>query len=432
MVNTLYKADYQFLSDEVDAVQNLLLDKPVNLTELKKDALTVSNQSKSSIYRYYVRVLDNKQNSIIETLGMNEVLDVKQYMPHSTDRYGKKSYWWYNHNDTNYLLLQSPVKMADGSYGTAQVVLDISHQHSIISDRKKLIAALLAGMLLAILFGFSIARKGTKILSDLTDTAEKITVASLHQRIDPKSWPKELRRLGTAFNQMLERIEESFLRLTQFSADLAHELRTPINNLISVTEVSLSHSTFQLECQQVLESNLEELHRISQMIENLLFLARAENPQLSINKTILNVHDEVALVSEFYQASAEEKDIKIITAGCAVLNANSVMFRRMISNLLSNAIKYTNNGGLIHINTLELNLNTIVITVSDNGIGIAQEHLAKIFNRFYRVDAARSTTTGGIGLGLAIVKSIATLHNGIVAIASTPDVGTTVTITLQK
>lgn len=428
MVNILYKADYQFLCDEVEDIRTILQDERIDFSELRKNVIEIPSQSNQSIYRYYIRILDDKKHLLMETPGMsnlwhnhNGMFSTKPKIP------GKKKYWWFSDKQkNNYLIIQSPVQLLNKSHhGVIQVVLDISYQHTLINDRKKLIILLGIIMFAAILLGFFIARRGIKSLYDLTLTTKKITASSLHQRIDPKSWPKELRTLGFSFNEMLDRIERSVNRLKQFSADLAHELRTPINNLIGETEIALSHQQSSMHYQQVLESNLEELQRISHIIENLLFLARSENPQMDLQKELLHVNTEIGIVCEYFKPLAEEKAIFLHYKGNATLSANRVMFKRLISNLLSNALKFTPTSGSIHFD-IKNHDKTVQITLRDNGIGIANEHLPNIFNRFYRVDSARSHQSGGTGLGLAIVKSIVDLHHGNISVMSELGKGTCV------
>lgn len=432
-INILYKADYQFLSDEVDTIQYILQDAPIDFNRLKQTVIDTPMQPDHSIYRYYIRIFDENKKVMIETPGMDAVLLAQKYSNKNSEMLGKKRYFWYSINNKNYLLIQSPIELGKQSrIGLIQIALDISYQHVIINDRKKIIYSLLVGTISSLVLGFLIAHRGMRSLYKLTKTVEKITAISLDQRIDPKSWPKELAALGIAFNQMLDRIEASFIRLKQFSADLSHELRTPITNLIGETEVTLSYAHSVDEYRQAMESNLEELHRISSLIENILFLARAENPQLDLQKVPLNVHDEIALISEYFQLMADEKNIRIDIEGKGQLDANPVMFRRMISNILSNALKYTPTSGWIRFEIKEPDKHIVQIILSDNGIGIPAEHLPKIFNRFYRIDSARSQLSGGIGLGLAIVKSIVDLHQGIISITSELGKGTTIFLTFRK
>ena len=431
-INILYKADYQFLSDEVDTVQYILHNKAYNLSALKQAVIDTPSERYGSIYRYFIRVTDDKGNPVMETPGMQSILPINNPASKSTDVLVKKRYWWYENSDTNYLIIQSPIQLGvNDNFGKIQIALDISYQHKVVSDRKKLGIALLAGTILVLFLGFFIAHRGMRSLYVLTETAKMITATSLHQRIDPKSWPTELGTLGIAFNQMLDRIEASFIRLKQFSSDLSHELRIPINNLRGETELVLSRNHTSEEYQQVLASNLEELQRISQLIESMLFLSRAENPQLDLHKTLLNMHDEIAFVFDYYQTMAEEKNIRISFEGKGQLLGNSIMLRRMVSNVLSNSLNYTPSGGTIHFSIIESDKDTLHIIASDNGAGIPEDHLPKIFDRFYRVDSSRSSP-GGTGLGLAIVKSIVELHNGTVSITSQPDKGTALFFSFNK
>lgn len=431
--NILYKANHRFLSNEVDAIQYILNDKTPDLSELKQEVIELPNETNGSLYRYYVRVLDHNKQLIIETPNMGIILPLDKTFNTTEKLLGKKSYWWYTNNDNNYLIMQAPIKLkATDQLGFIQVALDISYQHTLISDRRNLIIVLLAGTLCALVLGFLVTHRGMRSLYVLTETTQKITATSLHQRIDPKSWPKELGELGHAFNQMLERIETSFLRLKQFTSDLAHELRTPINNLMGETEIALAHGNSVAEYRIVLESNLEELHRVSQLMEKILFLARADNPQLIIQKAPLHINKEMAIVCEFYQAMADEKNIQLSSEGSIIVDADPILFRRMISNILSNAIKYTPSGGWVRLKAKEIDASTVQIICNDNGVGISAEHLPKLFDRFYRVDNSRAQYSGGTGLGLAIVKTIVDLHQGTISILSKPENGTTVIITLKK
>lgn len=432
-IYVLHNANHQFLSNEIDILKNLLENKPNNRLALEQKVVEVPYTKTGSVYHYYIRILDDKRKIVLKTPETEGVFHKAAFFNTPGEYLHKEIQWWKGEGRNQFLLMQSEAKFGKTNRPwLIQVALDISYQQKMINQYQwKLMLVLLVGIILAILFGYIIARRGMRSLRELTMTTKTVTASSLHQRLDPESWPKELKTLGMAFNQMLDRIETSFSYLTQFSADLAHELRTPVNNLMGETEIALSqHYTHEEHC-RVLESNLEELQRISQIIENLLFLARAENPELHIKKESLNVAQEVQLICEFYQAMADEKQIEISCEGHATLQANPVMFRRMVSNILSNALKYSPENSKVSFQIRESD-GAVHITLTDTGIGIAQEHLPKIFNRFYRIDAARSYRSGGVGLGLAIVKSIAELHQGTVSIASELGKGTTVHLIFFK
>jgi two-component system heavy metal sensor histidine kinase CusS len=429
IVQLLHKADYQFLTDEIDTIHYILENKSYNLPALKEAIVDAPAEDNDSIYRYYIRLMDNKNKVIVESNGM----PISKKTTKLSAQENKKRYWWYTQNQTHYLLVQSPIYLGpEHQYGHIQIALDTTYQHAIINDRKKLIFALLASALCSLLFGYLIANRSVRSLYKLTKAVKRITAASLYQRIDTKSWPKELRSLGEAFNQMLNRVETSFTSLKQFSGDLAHELRTPICNMIGEAEIALSQQPSMESYQTTLASHLEELHRTAQLIENMLFLARAENPQLDIKKTVVNAHEEIALVCDFFQAVADEKNITLTASGEASFPANSIMLRRAFNNILSNALHHTNDGGRIHFECSLPNQHMVQINLNDNGNGIAAEHLPHLFNRFYRVDSSRSQTIGGSGLGLAIVKSIVHLHQGTITITSQPEQGSCVTLTFPR
>jgi len=429
-VHVIHRANYHFLSHEIDILKNLIENKPNNRTALEQKVVEVPYTDTNSLHHYYVRILDSNQHLILQTPGIKKVLQATHFLQANVANF--KLHRLQAGKDKQYVFMQSLGRYKNTNQTwTIQVILDVTYQQQILNQyRWELSLVLLAGFLFAILFGYFIAARGLRSLVELTNTTKKITANSLHRRIDPEFWPKELKTLGMAFNQMLDRIETSFAYLTQFSADLAHELRTPVNNLMGETELALARVKSPEEYQQVFCSNLEELQRISQIIENLLFLARADNPHLDIKKERLDVANEIKLICEFYQALADEKNILVSSRGGAEVHANPVMFRRMISNILSNALKYTLPGGEIKFLIETADEQTVRISLEDNGIGIAFEHLPKVFNRFYRVDAARSNHSGGVGLGLAIVKSIVELHRGHLSIMSELGKGTVVQLVL--
>ena len=240
-------------------------------------------------------------------------------------------------------------------------------------------------------------------------------------------WPRELAGLASEFDAMLQRLEDSFQRLSQFSADIAHELRTPINNLMGEAEVALTRERNSKEYASVIASSLEEYHRLAELIDSLLFLARAENADLSLQKSWFRVADELAQPLSYHELQATESEVTLSFSGDAPLFADSTLFRRAISNVVSNALKHTPPGGNVTVEVAAVH-DAVKISIKDDGVGISPEHLPRLFDRFYRVDASRAAATAGTGLGLAIVKSIVDLHGGSVTIESELGNGTLVTL----
>jgi two-component system heavy metal sensor histidine kinase CusS len=307
-----------------------------------------------------------------------------------------------------------------------QMAFDVTSQEKVLANYRQMMAiALVLGIITSAAICIVIIRRGMRPLSEITETTQKISASRLDQRLAASRWPKELKPLAAAFDDMLDRLEDSFSRLSRFSADLAHELRTPINALLGTADVILARERTPEEYRLVIESSLEEYSRLSRMIERLLFLARATNNEIKIEKIPLDVHIELARISELYKAMAEEQGVEIIINGDGIVHAERDLFGRAVSNLLTNALHHTPPGGSVTLSANRVSDHLMGVRVSDTGTGISEEHLTMIFDRFYRVDSARSKSTGGVGLGLAIVKSIMDLHGGTVTVESRPNQGTT-------
>jgi two-component system heavy metal sensor histidine kinase CusS len=251
----------------------------------------------------------------------------------------------------------------------------------------------------------------------------------LHERVTAVGWPRELQPLAVAFDDMLERLETSFARLSQFSADLAHELRTPIANIRGEAEVALTRSRSLEEYRAVIESTVAECQHLTHIVDNLLFLARSEAAEGHLQRTAFDGRAAVEKIAAFYEPVAEEQKLTIGCKGEAKFVADEMLFGRAISNLLENALRHTRAGGMILISIANRGGQS-EISVKDTGSGIAAEHLPRVFDRFYRADASRSSE--GLGLGLALVKSITDLHGGSATIESQLGRGTTVTLTFPN
>jgi two-component system heavy metal sensor histidine kinase CusS len=263
-------------------------------------------------------------------------------------------------------------------------------------------------------------------VAEIDATARRIRTTALDERIRVERLPRELAQLAETFNEMLDRISESFGRLSRFSADLAHELRTPIHNLRGETEVALAKTRTVEEYREVLESSLEEYDRLSRMIESLLFLARAESSAAPFERQTVEARREVEAVREVFDPVAEERGVALACEGEASLSVSAVLFRRLLSNLVANALEHTPAGGRVGIEIAQDPDGAATIRVADTGRGIEPEHLPRVFDRFYRADPSRSAA--GSGLGLAIAKSIVELHGGSIALDSSPGRGTRVTL----
>jgi len=281
--------------------------------------------------------------------------------------------------------------------------------------------------------GYLLARQALAPVERMAATADEITATQLDRRLHEPNPDDELGRLARTLNGMIARLERSFEEVRRFTADAAHELRTPLAILRNEAEVALRIPRESEQYRDCLENMLEEIDHLSRLSEVLLFLFRADaglgahtGDVLSLDRIVREVADDIRVVA------AEQNQELMVDASspCNVLG-NAEQLRRLLFNLLDNAIKFTPAGGSIGIR-VERQKGQARVIVSDAGIGIAPEHLPRIFDRFYRVDSARSRRTGGNGLGLSICKSIAEAHQGFIEVVSQPGKGTQVTLTLPE
>ena len=306
-----------------------------------------------------------------------------------------------------------------GSSYTVVVATEISHhEHFMGAFRQTLWVFMLLATLAMGLLSWFVVRRGLAPLQTIKRQAAEITANRLHTRLPVEAIPLELGDLASTLNEMLSRLEESFQRLSDFSSDLAHELRTPVSNLLTQTQVTLSRARSADDYRDILASNAEEFERLSRMIADMLFLAKAENNQLIPHSEPLELADEVAELLEFYGVLAEEKEIHLSVIGHGTVSGDRLMLRRAISNLLSNALRYTPVGGTVTVRIETQGDEGVKLTVENTGPCIAAEHLPRLFDRFYRTDSARQRTTEGSGLGLAITRSILIAHGGDVSVSS--------------
>jgi two-component system, OmpR family, heavy metal sensor histidine kinase CusS len=430
LASNLTREGHQFLADKMHVLRGILRDHPHD-----RDALEEEVQLEVAAYqyiKYYVRVLEQGGSTLLETPGMTDALPATVFpAPTGARESPEDGTSWRAQGGRAYHLIAAwaEVGPAGETQRLVQLGLDVSRQAALLATYRRTLALVLSmGMVVAAGAGIVVARRGMRPLAEITHAAQHITATQLHARIGPVRWPTELTALAATFDEMLTRLEHSFTRLAQFSVDLAHELRTPINNLMGEAEVALARTRTPDEYQQLLGSSLEEYGKLSRMIDSLLFLARAESPETHLERIRLDARQELEALREFYEAMAEEYEVKVRCEGQAWVHADPILFRRAVSNLLSNALHYTPYGGTVTLSVTTAQDHTTLVRVCDTGVGIAPEHLPKIFDRFYRVDPARSQRHPGMGLGLAIVKSILELHGGMVTVQSVPYQGTTITL----
>ena len=348
----------------------------------------------------------------------------------------KKRFSWIRtptDDGTDQVILVHDVPVAPGTSTavTLRGALDVSQDDDIlVGYRNKLFAVVLATIVLSTLFGWLLVRRGLMPLRDISGQIGQMHPDRLQARIAQSEWPAELHVLAVTFDELMERIARSFEQLSRFSSDLAHEFRSPINNLVAAASVTLGRARTQAEYQNTLAVVVEEGERLSRMVSSMLFLARADHAQQLVRKELVSTATEFGKLVDFFDILAEESGVTLAYEGDLVLSADPMLLRQALSNLVANALRHTPKGGRIALAAQDQGM-AVALTVSDTGCGIAQEHQPLIFDRFYRVDAARSSTDS-TGLGLSVVRSIAELHGGSVSVASTPAQGTTFTLLMPK
>lgn len=380
--------------------------------------------------KHYQRLLDEDGHTLVESAGLGTVVPPSLFPPPTSyEPAQSRAANWHNPDGRAFIMKSIWVYDRRGKElqrGVLQVAVDVTAvEEKLWKYRRNLSLIFLFGNIVIILTTYLVALAGLRPLQRITETVEQVSASTLDERILSQHWPEELMPLAVAFDAMMERLRDSFDRLSHCAANLAHELRTPVNNLMGEAEVALARERSGEDYRQVIESSMEEYERLRHMIEGLLFLSRAENKDVMVSKGPFDARDEVDKLIEFYGAGDEVPAITV--EGSAVVCADLNLFRRAVSNLISNAIKYTPAEGRITVRLKE-GAKGAEVTVADTGAGIEEEYLSRLYDRFFRADRTRQMNPHGTGLGLAIVKSVMDLHGGSVAIASRLGEGTSVTL----
>jgi two-component system heavy metal sensor histidine kinase CusS len=431
LANNLRKISEQSLLDELDVCRALVRERGSDSQALHEEV-----EIDSAVRRYqkfYVRVLDASGAALSTTPGMDRDLSTSRLAQAA----GQQGIFWIDSpGGAPYRAIVARLTR-DSTHKdvwTLQVAVDLTQEQEVLGRQRVWVWAVLAA---ALVFcpgvGVAIARRGTRPLREVAETARHISSSTLDERIRAEGYPVEVAVLAEAFNAMLERLEESFGRLSRFSADIAHELRTPVNNIRGEAEVALARDRTPEEYGEVLASCLEESVRLSELIESLLFLARSESPGDHLKRTREDLGRLLTDLRDYYEATATEMGVTLTASvGDSVWgDVDRALLQRAIGNLVSNALAHCSAGDGIWLSARQQG-GQIWIEVRDTGSGISADALPRVFDRFYRADPARSRNSGGAGLGLAIVRQIVFLHGGDVQISSEGGRGTTVSVVLPQ
>jgi two-component system heavy metal sensor histidine kinase CusS len=412
VVRHAYEEDNEVLADKVAAVRaDLTATGGLNVvTEQLKSARAGERTA------YWVRILDPTRRVIAETPGMNALLPTVLFAEAKEPKDFPSQGHLFSVMTTEYQTASDRV--------TIQVAQDRTADERFMKQFAALLVAVLAlGVAASAIIAWSVTKRGLRPLGEMTRALKRVGPKQLHERVTTVGWPREIQPLAIAFDDMLARLEDSFVRLSQFSADIAHELRTPIGNIRGEAEVALTRSRSSEEYREVIESTIVECQHLGHIVDNLLFLARTEAAEGHLERVSFDGRAAIEKIAAFHEPIAEEQQLTIRCEGEATFTADEMLFSRAVNNLVENAAHHTPAGGTIRISIANRGANSEV-SVKDNGAGIAPEHLPRVFDRFYRADSARSSE--GVGLGLALVKSIMDLHGGTAGVESQLGRGTTV------
>lgn len=423
VVRHAFAEDNAVLADKVDALQ-ASFEQRGGLEAVAAEINAAGNQQRAP---FLVRVLDPAGATIGQTTGMERLLPANIFPPVASreiaapteHRVAGKSF-----------ALTTTRALADGQQFTIQVAQDRSSDEQVERKFGILVLVVLSGSILAsVLIAIPVTRRGLRPLEEMKRSLERIGPTHLNERVASANWPRELQPMAIAFDEMLKRLDDSFTRLSQFSADLAHELRTPIANMMGEAQVALSRDRSSAEYRETIESATGECERLSGIVDNLLFVARADAAREPVARKQFDARAAVEKIAAFYETIAEDHHVAINCSGQGQISADPAMFERAVGNLVDNALRFTPENGSIEIALAE-RATDFEVAVSDNGSGIAPEHLPRVFDRFYRADSSRGSD--GAGLGLALVKSIVDLHGGSAKISSEVGHGTIVTLRFPK
>ena len=318
--------------------------------------------------------------------------------------------------------------------GWIEILLDRSKDEIVLREYREELALVLGAALLASgLIGYGIARRGLRPLAVLGERMTRVNARSLDQRLGTYGAPAEIEALVSSFDAMLDRLEAAFRALSELSAELAHELRTPLHVLRQQSEVALSRARSAEEYRDLVVSSHEELDRLGRMAEDMLFLARTEDPRSSIDRQPLAIAAELNDVAEYLDALAAEAEVTLEVDAPPTLRVvgDRMLLRRALVNVVTNALGHTPPGGRVRLSA-RADGTSVIACVEDNGAGIPPDILPRVFDRYFRGRGTTGRPVNGSGLGLAIVRGIMQLHGGTATIASVQGQSTTVSLAFPQ
>lgn len=305
-----------------------------------------------------------------------------------------------------------PWPAREGSQVNVELSLDVGPDELFLRRLGiALFLASLAGAAIVSVTGFLIVRRGLRPVRALSVQVESMALDRPQLRLDGSAQPLELRPLVDRFNVLLARVERAYAQLDAFNADVAHELRTPLTTLIGASELALLRERPAGELREVIGANLEDLQRLAGIVNDMLFLSRADSGEAARRTAVESLAGALADILDFHDAALHERNLSVLVEGDARGACDIALLRRALSNLLSNANRYATSGSAVKV-VIASSGKRVRLCVINEGEPIAPEHLPKLFDRFHRVERSRSQSDANHGLGLAIVAAVARMHGG--------------------
>ena len=414
------------LADHLAEVRQTVFDHPGDLHEVAE--LILISSASHQVNSYYGQLTDASGEVVAATPEFGQVVPPGTVFPAtvgSDEIPEREQQSRLTVQSGELFLLAAKVRQSGGAPELLyQVALNAGHVEEWLANYNRTLGIFIAiATAASALLSWLVARSGLAPLRDITQSVQQVSAPGLTGLLGVRPWPAELAALAGEFDRMLGRLDDSFNRLSQFTADAAHEFRTPLSNLTGSTSLLLTRERSVAEYREILEAHLKQYERLNRMIESLLFLARADGKTVAPQIHPLAAGHLLCDIAEFFAPLAEESGVNLTIDGDATLLADESLLRMVLINLIANALRVTPPGGTIALGVNRDETGHTLVTIADTGCGIAPQHLSKIFDRFYRVDAARSSS--GTGLGLALVQTIMKLHCGSVTVTSKANCGST-------
>ncbi|NNP75625.1 two-component sensor histidine kinase [Acinetobacter sp. Ac_3412] len=403
VVNYFYQQNQKEIEGKIQLIENLFQQKPSNFKDGLDEALIGHDNLVIQIKLANGQTIYNKKNNHT---------DLSQLIQTQNGQWIN----WKNKDQSYQGIMVNKVLRYGETNQNMQIIAAIEvtdNYYFLHSFKQQLLMIGLLGVIGLMFLGWLATWQGLGPIRKMAKLSENISANNLSNRLDLSNIPIELTPLATAFNDMLNRLEVSVDKLSAFSSDLAHEIRTPINNLMMQTQVSLTKPRTIEQYQDVLFSNLEEYEHLAKMISDMLFLAKSDHNLALKNKKEIDLKQEMRVLFEYFEAFASEKQIQLKQTGQASIQAEPAMIRRAFNNLISNAIKYGEPDSILEIKLSQDPQHSIIQIknkVSAEMQTLSPLQLSRFFDRFYRLDSSRHKAEDGTGLGLAITKSIIEIH----------------------